>query len=131
MLSAFEFTCCCCPDPRIESTSYWSYSINELGEKDIGAQVDHIHVVKCAELGAAKHIHPEDFGCVDPGSRRSSVDLLTVRSLAVSERLEEVSQSGRQAGVNQLNYYKAANWLEGLHVLSSHIKAWRLDGDCR
>eukprot|EP00873_Tetraselmis_striata_P018859 jgi/Tetstr1/439123/TSEL_002988.t1 len=49
-------------DARIQSTAYWSYSINELGQMDVGAQVDHIHVTKCAELGAARHIQPADFG---------------------------------------------------------------------
>ena len=29
---------------------YWQFSVNELGEKDIAAQIEHIHHVKTAEL---------------------------------------------------------------------------------
>ena len=29
---------------------YWNFTVNELGQKDIAAQVDHIHAVKCDEL---------------------------------------------------------------------------------
>ena len=32
---------------------YWKYTVNEMGLEDVAAQVDHIHVVKCAELAAA------------------------------------------------------------------------------
>jgi len=66
-------------DPAMEGSAYWGYSINELGELDTGAQVDHIHVVKCAELGAAGHIHAEDFGVV---RKRSSLDERTPASAA-------------------------------------------------
>ena len=36
-------------------SSYWHYTVNELGMEDVAAQIDHIHVVKCSELrgGAA------------------------------------------------------------------------------
>lgn len=30
--------------------AYWHFTVNELGQKDIAAQIDHIHVVKCKEL---------------------------------------------------------------------------------
>ncbi|KAG2482947.1 hypothetical protein HYH03_018172 [Edaphochlamys debaryana] len=32
--------------------SYWRYNINHMGMYDIAAQLDHIHNIKCAELGA-------------------------------------------------------------------------------
>ncbi|EIE26467.1 hypothetical protein COCSUDRAFT_39557 [Coccomyxa subellipsoidea C-169] len=39
---------------RMGST-YWHYTVNELGMEDVAAQIDHLHVVKCSELrgGAA------------------------------------------------------------------------------
>ncbi len=30
--------------------AYWHFTVNELGEQDIAAQLDHIHTVKCDEL---------------------------------------------------------------------------------
>lgn len=59
-------------DPSVKGNAYFCYSMNELGELDIGAQIDHIHVVKCAELGAAGHLLPDDFG--SPHIKRRSLD---------------------------------------------------------
>lgn len=43
-----------CPfaDPARRGWRYWAYNINHMGMNDIAAQLDHIHNVKCAELGA-------------------------------------------------------------------------------
>ena len=30
--------------------AYWHFTVNQLGEEDIAAQVDFIHVTKCNEL---------------------------------------------------------------------------------
>lgn len=30
--------------------AYWHFTVNELGEQDLAAQLDHIHVMKCREL---------------------------------------------------------------------------------
>lgn len=32
-------------DPSLPSHEYWNYSLNELGQKDVGAQLEHIHKV--------------------------------------------------------------------------------------
>ena len=37
-------------DPKIPNDQYWSYTLNELGMKDVGAQLQHIHTIKCQEL---------------------------------------------------------------------------------
>ncbi len=38
-------------DPKKQgSFSYWRYTVNHLGLEDVAAQVEHIHVVKSAEL---------------------------------------------------------------------------------
>lgn len=44
-----------CADSARMGSSYWHYTVNELGMEDVAAQIDHIHVVKCSELrgGAA------------------------------------------------------------------------------
>ena len=41
-------------DPACASDGwrYWKYTANEMALEDVAAQVDHIHVVKCAELAA-------------------------------------------------------------------------------
>lgn len=37
-------------DPNISTDQYWRYTLNELGMKDIGAQLEYIHQIKCSEL---------------------------------------------------------------------------------
>ncbi len=32
---------------------YWYFTANELGMEDVAAQIDHLHIVKCAELRTA------------------------------------------------------------------------------
>ncbi|KAG2438460.1 hypothetical protein HYH02_010914 [Chlamydomonas schloesseri] len=39
-------------DPACRGGRYWRYNINHMGMYDIAAQLDHIHNIKCAELGA-------------------------------------------------------------------------------
>ena len=39
-------------DPACRGGRYWRYNINHMGMYDISAQLDHIHNIKCAELGA-------------------------------------------------------------------------------
>ena len=39
-------------DPARQGARYWHYTVNELGIQDIEAQIDRIHAVKIAELGA-------------------------------------------------------------------------------
>ena len=43
------------PDSARMGSTYWHYTVNELGMEDVAAQIDHLHVVKCSELrgGAA------------------------------------------------------------------------------
>ncbi|GMH38353.1 hypothetical protein BSKO_06237 [Bryopsis sp. KO-2023] len=41
-------------DPKLAGHKYWGYSLNELGLKDIGAQLEFIHKVKCRELETAR-----------------------------------------------------------------------------
>ena len=40
----------CCAGQEMMGPGYWHFTVNELGEKDIAAQLDHIHVIKCREL---------------------------------------------------------------------------------
>lgn len=51
-------------DPSRQGMKYWKYTINELGIYDMSAQVDHIHRVKCRELGGGNA--PLDLSCLDP-----------------------------------------------------------------
>eukprot|EP00210_Caulerpa_lentillifera_P004099 g3910.t1 len=37
-------------DEDIRSDQYWRYTLNELGMKDVGAQISYIHELKCKEL---------------------------------------------------------------------------------
>ncbi|KAG2433660.1 hypothetical protein HXX76_008031 [Chlamydomonas incerta] len=39
-------------DPAYRGGRYWRYNINHMGMYDIAAQLDHIHNIKCSELGA-------------------------------------------------------------------------------
>ena len=46
---------------------YWQFSVNELGEKDIAAQIEHIHHVKSAEL-RLKYGETGGAGAVGPST---------------------------------------------------------------
>lgn len=40
-------------DEGRKGARYWFFTANELGMEDVAAQIDHLHIVKCAELRTA------------------------------------------------------------------------------
>ncbi len=40
-------------DEGRKGARYWYFTGNELGMEDVAAQIDHLHIVKCAELRTA------------------------------------------------------------------------------
>lgn len=57
---------------------YWDFTINELAEEDVAAQLDQIHVVKCEELGYNWQQHKPGFvseAVAKDFQRRTSPDM--------------------------------------------------------
>eukprot|EP00892_Ulva_mutabilis_P007491 jgi/Ulvmu1/5113/UM021_0130.1 len=60
-------------DPAFQGPAYWHYTVNELGLHDLHAQIEHLHNVKCRELGAGVMTIPRTvIGVRQPHGTRQS-----------------------------------------------------------
>eukprot|EP00884_Botryococcus_braunii_P017623 jgi/Botrbrau1/4544/Bobra.60_2s0032.1 len=92
---------------------YWNYTINELAEEDVVAQLDHIHVVKCEELGynfkpgvvsesVAQNFQRRASADIAMGMRTSASDTALASLAAQDEECASpslVSPRGKSGGV--------------------------------
>ncbi|GFR48097.1 hypothetical protein Agub_g9782 [Astrephomene gubernaculifera] len=92
-------------DPARRGRRYWQYNINHMGMYDIGAQLDHIHNVKCAELGAGNvtldldHLGPLAGSFFGGGAAGEASRLLPGRAISTGAgRHEETALRGLAAG---------------------------------
>jgi len=130
MRRGFEAVVLPCAALDSRAAKYWQFSVNELGELDIAAQIDYIHMVKTDEL---REIYGEGTASVEdlPPSTLPYDSLGDGCGLQrrVAERSQSIVQRPSAWGLSSRNLceprlFVVSPWADRPHVPGLQHKCW-------